>query len=111
MILVPSSAEPTEDMVQYHISVRVNCFSPSFWVTTILKTGSENSEYVGEFECVHDTILLYLSHLTFPLSEQDGLLECKAKQIVHPWQRVEVEKRFQSEFWCEWRVSSPPAQY
>ena len=55
------------------------------------------------------TILLHLSRLTFPFSEQDGLLECKAKQIVYPWQRVEVENRLQSKFWCEWRVSSPPS--
>jgi len=50
MTLAPSSATPAEDAVQYHISVRVNCFSPSFWITTIMRMGPDSGEYVGEFE-------------------------------------------------------------
>jgi hypothetical protein len=96
MTLVPSSATPAEDAVQYHISVRVNCFSPSFWITTVLKMGPDSSEYVGEFEYVFNVILP--SIIFSPFTEQDGLLERKTKHIVYSRQRIQVEGCLQGQF-------------
>jgi hypothetical protein len=50
MELIPPTTMASEP--RYHISVRVNCFSPSFWVTAIRRGDSENGEYVGDFEYV-----------------------------------------------------------
>ncbi|KAK0213462.1 hypothetical protein DFS33DRAFT_1483145 [Desarmillaria ectypa] len=45
MVLVPPDLRP-----QYHISVGSNCFIPSSYITTVRRGGSENDEFVAEFE-------------------------------------------------------------
>jgi hypothetical protein len=49
MLLVPPpDVQDTRPL--YHISVALNCFIPSSFVTTIRRGASEYGEYVGEFE-------------------------------------------------------------
>ena len=58
MALNPPATVSSEPL--YHISVRINCFAPSFWITTIRRS-SDSGEFVGDFECVHLFIFLFFS--------------------------------------------------
>ncbi|KII93161.1 hypothetical protein PLICRDRAFT_170944 [Plicaturopsis crispa FD-325 SS-3] len=49
MILVPP-ATVADTRPKYHISVSMNCFIPSSYITTIRRGGTENGEEVGDFE-------------------------------------------------------------
>lgn len=51
MLLLPPLSAP-DTRPRYHISVSTNCFTPSSYITTVRKGGSEVGELVGEFECV-----------------------------------------------------------
>ncbi|KAL0959287.1 hypothetical protein HGRIS_014553 [Hohenbuehelia grisea] len=49
MILVPPADEP-DSRPKYHISVSMNCFVPSSFITTIRRGGTEEGEFVSDFE-------------------------------------------------------------
>lgn len=51
MILVPP-ATAADTRPKYHISVSMNCFIPSSYITSIRRGGTENGEEVGDFEYV-----------------------------------------------------------
>ena len=50
LLLPPDDAESSEPL--YRISVEMNCFRPGSYITIIHRGESEDSTYVGEFECV-----------------------------------------------------------
>lgn len=43
------SADPNESPVQYHVSVQMNCFIPSSYIT-VVRRGAEDGEMIGSFE-------------------------------------------------------------
>ncbi|KAL0959275.1 hypothetical protein HGRIS_014546 [Hohenbuehelia grisea] len=49
MILVPPEVEP-DSRPKYHISVSMDCFIPSLYITTIRRGGTEDGEVVGDFQ-------------------------------------------------------------
>ncbi|KAK0452318.1 hypothetical protein EV421DRAFT_1730986 [Armillaria borealis] len=49
MLLLPPLSAP-DTRPRYHISVSTNCFTPSSYITTVRKGGSEGGELVGEFD-------------------------------------------------------------
>ncbi|KAF9453603.1 hypothetical protein P691DRAFT_658346 [Macrolepiota fuliginosa MF-IS2] len=51
MILLPPADAPDTRPV-YHITVSMNCFVPNCYITTIRRGGTEQGEYVGDFEWV-----------------------------------------------------------
>lgn len=56
LLLPPPEAQDTRPV--YHISLAVNCFIPSMYVTTLRRGASEFGKYVAEFECVNLAITL-----------------------------------------------------
>lgn len=48
LLLPPSDAIDTRPL--YHVSVAHNCFMPLSYITTVRKGGTENGEFVGDFE-------------------------------------------------------------
>jgi hypothetical protein len=49
MILLPSAESPVTRPA-YHITVSMNCFVPFSYITSIRRGGTEDEEYVGDFE-------------------------------------------------------------
>jgi len=49
MILIPPEDFP-DSRPRYHISVNLNCFMPSSYITTIHRGATENGQFVGDFE-------------------------------------------------------------
>ncbi|KDQ56978.1 hypothetical protein JAAARDRAFT_131057 [Jaapia argillacea MUCL 33604] len=48
MVLVPDVDEPQGP--EYHISISMNCFNPSSFITTLREGCNEDGRYVGDFE-------------------------------------------------------------
>ncbi|KAL6302443.1 hypothetical protein BKA93DRAFT_393865 [Sparassis latifolia] len=44
------SADPQQSPLCYHVSVQMNCFIPSSYITTVRRGNSEDGEMVGSFE-------------------------------------------------------------
>ncbi|EIM81984.1 uncharacterized protein STEHIDRAFT_161338 [Stereum hirsutum FP-91666 SS1] len=73
MLVLPPSADAGADSGEnalYRISVNSNCFMPSSYITTIRRGGSEDGEFVGDFE-IGDSMVKW----TITIGEQQMLLQ------------------------------------
>lgn len=73
MLVLPPSTDAGADSGEnalYRISVNSNCFMPSSYITTIRRGGSEDGEFVGDFE-IGDSMVKW----TITIGEQQMLLQ------------------------------------
>ncbi|KAK0465590.1 uncharacterized protein EV420DRAFT_968344 [Desarmillaria tabescens] len=73
MILIPPYDAP-DTRPKYHISVRLNCFIPSSYITTIRRGATQEGAIVGDFEMgISDkTATLFIRGKEFPIGDVLG---------------------------------------
>ncbi|KAK0208771.1 hypothetical protein DFS33DRAFT_472994 [Desarmillaria ectypa] len=73
MILIPPHDAP-DTRPKYHISVRLNCFIPSSYITTIRRGATQEGAMVGDFEMgiADKTATLFIRDKEFPISDVLG---------------------------------------
>ncbi|PBL00572.1 hypothetical protein ARMGADRAFT_1159894 [Armillaria gallica] len=73
MILIPSANSP-DTRPKYHISVRMNCFIPSSYITTIRRGATQEGAMVGDFEMgiADKTATLFIRGKEFPIGDVLG---------------------------------------
>ncbi|KAK0233643.1 hypothetical protein IW262DRAFT_1331664 [Armillaria fumosa] len=73
MILIPSPNAP-DTRPKYHISVRMNCFIPSSYITTIRRGATQEGAIVGDFEMgiADKTATLFIRGKEFPIGDVLG---------------------------------------
>lgn len=86
MIIAPPPTAP-DATPRYHISVSLNCFIPSSFITTIRRGSTEYGEYVGDFEYVANKInfsqntYLFQRDVRMGISENRGTLCIRGKEL------------------------------
>lgn len=73
MVLIPSPNAP-DTRPKYHISVRMNCFIPSSYITTIRRGATQEGAMVGDFEMgiADKTATLFIRGKEFPIGDVLG---------------------------------------
>lgn len=72
----------------YHIAVRMNCFIPSSYITTVTRGDSEYGEEVGHFECVYMPMPARVLMLMLRRNYRMGISLRKPTVVVDGYERM-----------------------